>query len=527
MNDSSKQVTVVEGNVTVERTIDDRSSAAVVVYRIETDASAATVVHVEESIPPDERIETLEFHPSYSPNDWSTAAGTVEFDALVSPDDTRMVVLGVDTADDEPVDPDGPLVSQPDLGTDDIPETNGEVPFTRGGSAEAQDDDSGSLEPDATVADGGDAATADSDEVLDLPDPNADESDQADDGAANQSEHDETGTDEQAADATGDALEVGEIPEDGEIDLDGTAAEIDDDDGPDAQADDEIEIDDVTYDDPRVEDQTDEESEIDDDQSTDDLGIDDEPTDDDLGIDDEPTDDDLGVDDDPQTEPPRTAVDDSLVEALLEELQSGNASESEREALRAELGVARADEVRFRHVQSRMDDFQAYVDALEGIINTHGTASEFVENIEREVTDIQDELGAIRGEVETVEDGIETADDDRERLDDEVAKIDRTVEGVAHDLRELRDLVGTIEDRTDSLETELAAAREERADQFDRIESELEATRERLEDDFEADVDSLREEVESFNQVRRTLLDAFGDGFEPTRDDDATGGEDA
>ncbi|WP_049979712.1 hypothetical protein [Halolamina rubra] len=186
MSDSSKQVTVTEDGVEVQRTIEDRSTATVVVYRLRTVASTPAVAHVAESIPPQDRVETLEFHPKHSPNDWTKGDGTVQFDVIVPSNRTRMVVLGLEAAGEEPLGRDEPTVSRSELSMDDLRDADSAESVTAGFDADAPEADGSSvldhdIEP---VADGGDtSADSASDEVLDLPDPNADD-DETDDDAA-------------------------------------------------------------------------------------------------------------------------------------------------------------------------------------------------------------------------------------------------------------------------------------------------------------------------------------------------------
>lgn len=524
MNDSSERVTVTDDAVEVERTTENRPTATVLVYRLEAVEAKPVVVRLEETIPPQNSIEKLEFHPSHLPSDWTVTEGTVQFDATVPADGTRTIVLGIDAHEDERVGGEEPVISQPDMEIPEPLEADDTAPSTRGEKTASQDDD-GSTDRafTETVADGGEAPTdEDSEEVLDLADPNGGESytgaesssqppasedevsDPSEDGGAALGGADDA-TERADTDGRTDDLGLSEVdaaldaadgatPEDstmvGDGELEGAAGTAD--------ADAALETD-ATIDEAEP-------------STASDLGGED---------------DDIGGDSESETggDTVAAAERDSLVGELVTEIQSGNVDEGELDALRSELGVARADEVRFRHVQSRMDDFEAYVEALEGIINTHGTASEFVDSIERRVSDLHDDLGAVRDEVRAVEAGLERADGEREQLREEVSELDNTVAGITEDLGTLRETVETVDDRTATLDAELreelADVREERAEQVDRLESELEAVREQLEAEFETELDSLREDVESFNRVRRSLLDAFGDGLEPAPDDDS------
>ncbi|MEF8801893.1 MAG: hypothetical protein V5A38_09480 [Halolamina sp.] len=633
MDDSSKRVTMIDNGVEVERTIEDRSTATVVMYRLETLPSTPSVVRLEEAIPPESRIETLEFHPNHRPNAWTIGHEMVQFDVMIPPDETRSVVLGIDADVDEPLSGDEPTITNLDSEAVDLEESAEAVPLTRGGDTGSSEDDESSvlgLDTDTVGEDGdgadyagmdaegeddvdagiGDAtAGTDGDEVLDLEDPNEVGLDPATEGPEQPSTTDgdddsaaggivgpePVDTEESAEDATigladddatiglaGDDATIGLAGDDATIGLaddDAATGEEDDDesakDAAERDADDAAE----TADDADVVDassgepvigetaETGEAAEPPDmgeakeegdtaealgevdtssDSHTDDRSEESTGPDTDIGSDNGTGTDDAAVTDDrdgfdgmePATPADKSQEDsapaadaDSLVGNLLEEIEAGHASEDELDALRSELGIARADEVRFEHMQSRMEDFEAYANALEEIINTHGTASEFVDGIERKVTDLNDEISAVRSEVTAVEEGVAAAGDEREELTDEVEALDETVAGLTDELAELHDLVETVDDRTDTLETdlreELDEVRDEHEREIERIETELETVREQLESDFETEFDSLRDDVESLNEVRRTLLSAFGEGIDPTDDDEMAEGDDA
>lgn len=175
MGDSSDHTTVIDEGVEVGRTIEDRSPATVLVYRLERREPTACVVHLEEALPPAECVRTLEFHPDHRPDDWSRGDGTVQFDVVVPPTETRVVVLGIDATDDAPLGRDDPTISRSGLEASELPASTDAAPS--GGSGQPSPAD-GSSELDmgpARVADGGDAASdPDSDDVRNLPEPNAD-----------------------------------------------------------------------------------------------------------------------------------------------------------------------------------------------------------------------------------------------------------------------------------------------------------------------------------------------------------------
>lgn len=84
-------------------------------------------------------------------------------------------------------------------------------------------------------------------------------------------------------------------------------------------------------------------------------------------------------------------------------------------------------EVRMRYLHSRVDEFAAYADALEGIIDEHGTA-----------TEIQEEFDDAEAERETLRDHIEEVSSDVEALGDEVSDLREEFDTVRTEIDELR-----------------------------------------------------------------------------------------
>lgn len=98
---------------------------------------------------------------------------------------------------------------------------------------------------------------------------------------------------------------------------------------------------------------------------------------------------------------------DSVVEQLVSEIRSGSVPEEDIEYLRRELGatteVPKSVEARINKLQSDVADLQAYTDALERFIDTHGQAEDVVDSFERRLDDIDEkveELSAVTGELE-------------------------------------------------------------------------------------------------------------------------------
>lgn len=239
-----------------------------------------------------------------------------------------------------------------------------------------------------------------------------------------------------------------------------------------------------------------------------------------------------------------------LVDALVTELESDRVTDDQRDALAEALDLEPSNslDVRLGHVQSRMDDFAAYADALEGIIDEHGTADAFmaeirdsVEAMEREVAAVDDRLDDVVDRLDTTAeriDELEAAASDRdEQLGSVVADLedieeslrgrDRLVATVDRDLQRVRDsveereeLLATLEEEVDDLAAvsedieALERAANDRDEALDALEEDLaalesttadEAALDRLTDDLA----QLEHEVEEVAAMRETLVSAL------------------
>lgn len=92
--------------------------------------------------------------------------------------------------------------------------------------------------------------------------------------------------------------------------------------------------------------------------------------------------------------PHSLAVNDTLVDALLAELEDGGLREEDRETLAEHVDVNFPNSigVRIRHIQDNIDDLIAYRNALEEFIDENGSAEAVIEQLEASVEDVRDEL---------------------------------------------------------------------------------------------------------------------------------------
>lgn len=145
----------------------------------------------------------------------------------------------------------------------------------------------------------------------------------------------------------------------------------------------------------------------------------------------------------------------ATLSAVAEDIRSGDVAEDDLEVLREALGGSTDStlDARLRHVQTRVDDFAAYITEMEAFIEDHGSASEVIQNL-------TDEMETLRDEVEAVREAVETAEDERS---------------------DLADRLDDVEDETTTVERDLTA-----------------------------EIESLHRDVERFTAMRETLLEALG-----------------
>ena len=252
----------------------------------------------------------------------------------------------------------------------------------------------------------------------------------------------------------------------------------------------------------------------------------------------------------------------SVAAALAAELRAGDVPEEDVELLRTELdfGLPRSADVRIRRLQAKMDDLQAYSDALAEFIDEEGTGQELVDGLRREVEALDEELDTFGDDLAAVEAGLDDAESDRADIRDDVstlegdlAALDERVEDTAQQLSDVDDraseavagveeLNSTLDDRVEAvnedieelsedlsqtasaaagLDEELGEVREDIAD----LDGEIVSTRESLADDVaavrsdldeldevNARIESLEDDIEVLMQFRDRLNDAFGPG---------------
>ncbi|WP_267642835.1 hypothetical protein [Haloarchaeobius amylolyticus] len=239
---------------------------------------------------------------------------------------------------------------------------------------------------------------------------------------------------------------------------------------------------------------------------------------------------------------PTDADEEAVVDALVTALESGAVDAEQLETLRDHIApaIARSDEVRFRHLQSRLEDFAAYADGLEALIDEHGTASDVVVELKADISRVRDDLAAASDELaETadrldrtagrVRDAEERLDDTADRVDDVEGELDHASGGhadVAARFDALEDQFATVTSRLDAVEERLQTVDGRLSTVDDRLGSmedqlvgvagDLERVQGRLDavdDDVEETATALAEEIDALDE----RLDDLAAGLEETK----------
>jgi len=161
----------------------------------------------------------------------------------------------------------------------------------------------------------------------------------------------------------------------------------------------------------------------------------------------------------------------------------------------------RSVEARIDWLSARVGEFAAYTDALEELIDEHGTAPEFIERIEGEVASLDDRLDDVDDRVGSLRD---RADDIESSVEDDVDRIDADIDRVEDTLADHSAERDALEGRIDDLESELGEVRESVRSvegNVSEVSEEVSAMRE--------DIEAVRSEVDRLSEMGESLADVF------------------
>ncbi|WP_435095123.1 hypothetical protein [Halarchaeum sp. P4] len=557
-------VAVSGGPVTLTRTVERKSSGVTATYDLSTEDEAVGV-RVRDDLPAGLGGDDVGFHPEFSPHVSEFEGDEVTFEAIVRPETSTTVVLGVVAADAgfetvpviEAVVPVSP--STIDEGVSLFPEEDesgffGGIRQALGGTAPeaehptnevvtdpVETPDEGSLiveaepevEPDGAEADGS-GVTVVPDEVEEANDsPDADAKDETEtgrgEGAASDAESDENTEAETSAET--DAETDADAEADTDVDThtetvddaestedeatDSSLSDLPDEDDAEPVADEEVPV--------SASSEVNEEASGDESNETE-AAPDTEPAESEAA---DPDTDTAAADvSDADAEAAETeSVDagteedsDSVVARLVAELEAGDISESDREALRAAILEDNADEaadaddeadaesgtaslgVRLDHLQSRVEQFGAYANALEDVIDDYGAADGFVRETEDSLEELEAHVGSLRSQIASLEERDDLAStDELESVEESLADLHADV---VDDRESREEFEAQFDRRVSRVEDDLGALASDVREGQDDIRADVRALR--------ADVRELRTEVEDVAAMRENLAAALG-----------------
>lgn len=195
------------------------------------------------------------------------------------------------------------------------------------------------------------------------------------------------------------------------------------------------------------------------------------------------------------------AVQGGIAAVLAAEIRNDNVSEEDMALLKKELGtdVPRSVEVRLSRLQSQVETFAAYSEALESFIDENGTADELLAQVDNgldaleetvddltiDVSDAADEREALSGDIRSVKTTAESTADRVDTLEADLTDTTAQINGVDDDLGSLIEDVDTLDSSVKTLGDDLEDAFDEIgtvAEDVETVESTIDATAEAIDD---------------------------------------------
>ncbi len=206
-----------------------------------------------------------------------------------------------------------------------------------------------------------------------------------------------------------------------------------------------------------------------------------------------------------------TGLDDShLIDELVTALQAESPETERGEALATELskfvdepsaGLPRSAEVRLQQIESNMEEFAAYTEALRDLIDEHGTAEEFVTEIKSDLDTIETDLTELGADLDVAMDRLDDMTDTQDRITGQIDDLQSAIETAADERTDFSDDIADLEAALATLRRDASEARTDMADQIDALETTI--------DDVADEVADLREDVEDGKARRRAIAEAL------------------
>jgi predicted nucleic acid-binding Zn-ribbon protein len=167
---------------------------------------------------------------------------------------------------------------------------------------------------------------------------------------------------------------------------------------------------------------------------------------------------------------------DSVVTALVNEIEEGTVDDGQLEVLREELGVNGDDsggaavDARIESLQSDVSDLEAYIDALEEFLNENGKGEDLIEDVQEQIDELEGKLSGFEDDIESNSDDVSSLSSDLDELDDDLSKIKADIKDFGDDIEEIEgsidslgnelDDVENVEDRVDDIDGEIEELKE-------------------------------------------------------------------
>lgn len=185
---------------------------------------------------------------------------------------------------------------------------------------------------------------------------------------------------------------------------------------------------------------------------------------------------------------------DSLLQQLIAEIEQEPAQSQAVDQVREAFQTtgSRSETLRLQHVQSRMDDFSAYISSFEEFIDEFGTLSEFATDLHADIDELHYSITAIQEEIDSLETEVNDFKSDLTVVEGTIDRIESDVQETTTEL--------------DQMSEEFNAKFAEQVGRQDALKSELES----LDTKIESEINNWETLASDFEQVRNTLLNAFG-----------------
>lgn len=195
----------------------------------------------------------------------------------------------------------------------------------------------------------------------------------------------------------------------------------------------------------------------------------------------------------------RLITEDELVDCLVEAIQNGQASDEQLDVLRTNLTKEHPTNLRvkFEHLRSKVDDLEAYTDALEEFIAEDGTAEEILDEVRTELQETNDELRDLSDRVDSIEAELSTAREKRAAIEEKVDAVDEDVQDL--DGRHSREITG-VDAKVDRLETAVESEREDIREELGELQTRIDEM-----DVLRESVSAIESDVEDLEAVHREV----------------------